>query len=583
MKIDLAATVALISLAATGVNAAVIKVKLDPNADKEAILKTFSSMKDVVSVRPLIPLPKETLDKLTSAKEGLPDLSLWYQIVTDGELALNEGEGEGIDTFGSVDGVVNSKIQGPPPPPPGARPARATRARTPLSHTQNFISPDYVPDQGYLGPQAVNNNGIEAEYSWTVPGGSGEGITVYDIEYGWTLNHEDWTREVKLLMSGEDEGNQIENPFGPDHGTAVLGEMVSGDNGLGVKGISFDANPAVAPELTTLYGSNRALAITLATADAKAGDVILLEMQTWVCGSRKFGPAEGDDDVFEATKVAVANGITVVAAAGNGDVDLDSELCGSKYDRSVRDSGAIIVGAGGSGVGGSGACNISRQKMWFSSYGSRVDVQGWGECVYSAGFGNLYTDPNSPGDATKWYTDSFSGTSSASPIVAGAVANIQGIAMRAFGAPLTPLEVRDLLKRTGTPQAGSDQDQNIGPLVNLKSAIQEMFHPSKCKATRKAFKDSNDKIYSCDKLQRVSKSKRKKKCRKDPIRERKCFSICYPARCPCTDNPFPFTTNEDVQIRCKKLEEEGAECQIPAVRKSCPGTCDKQKCPVARS
>lgn len=565
MKIFFATTAALISLAATGVDAEVIEVKLDADGDKEAILNSFSSMEEVVSVRPMFPLPEETLDQLASVKDGLPDLSLWYIVETDGE--LNEGIGTTSDTFGSVDGVVNSQIQGNLSPPPGA-----TTTRT-LS--QNI--PDYVPDQGYLGPQNANNNGIDAEYSWTVPGGSGEGITIYDIEYNWNPSHVDWTKEVKLII---EEGNTIDDPWDDagGHGTAVLGEMVSGDNDFGVKGISFDANPAIAPEHTWWYGNARAWAITLATVDAKAGDVILLEMQTSACGDGEYGPAEWNDSVFEATEIAVANGITVVAAAGNGDVNLDHHSCERKFDRSFRDSGAIIVGAGGSGAE---YCNTNREKMYYSSYGSRVDVQGWGECVYTTGYGDLYSNPNAENNKNQWYTDSFSGTSSASPFVAGVVANIQGIATKAFGAPLEPREVRDLLKQTGTPQAGYDTDMNIGPLVNLKSAIQEMFHPSKCRTARKSFKDSNNRNYSCKRLEKLSNAKRKNKCKSDPITKRKCFSICFPKKCPCTDMPFPFAFGGS-QIRCSRLSDASPQCQNPKVRKMCPGTCVSQKCPVAR-
>ena len=40
----------------------------------------------------------------------------------------------------------------------------------------------------------------------------------------------------------------------------------------------------------------------------------------------------------------------VVEAAGNGAVELDAPECEGWFDRSVRDSGAIIVGAGEIGV-----------------------------------------------------------------------------------------------------------------------------------------------------------------------------------------------------------------------------------------
>jgi subtilisin family serine protease len=70
------------------------------------------------------------------------------------------------------------------------------------------------------------------------------------------------------------------------------------------------------------------------------------------------------------------------------------------------------------------------------------------------------------------YRDEFSGTSSAGPIVASAAAVISSIAQER-GYLMTSREVRELLKKTGTPQGGS-KTRNIGPLPNLRAAIDAM-------------------------------------------------------------------------------------------------------------
>lgn len=218
------------------------------------------------------------------------------------------------------------------------------------------------------------------------------------------------------------------------------------------------------PRNTANRGYNPANAILLAVADGAPGDIILLEQQAAVCGLPGFGPVEWISSVFAAIQTAVANGFVVVEAAGNGNVDLDQAACGTAFDRAVRDSGAIIVGAGrppGSG--------FDRQREGFSTYGSRVDVQGWGDGVMTTGYGAWYVNPDDPGNPNFWYTAGFSGTSSASPIVAGAAANLQGIALVRFGAALSPAHMRELLVLTGSPQLG-DTRKHIGPRPNLREA-----------------------------------------------------------------------------------------------------------------
>ncbi|HYG83113.1 MAG TPA: RICIN domain-containing protein, partial [Pyrinomonadaceae bacterium] len=79
-----------------------------------------------------------------------------------------------------------------------------------------------------------------------------------------------------------------------------------------------------------------------------------------------------------------------------------------------------------------------------------------------------------PRPINRFYTNSFSGTSSASAIVAGAVASLQG-ARRASGRPaLTPIELTALLRATGSPQLGGPAAvvaRPIGVQPNLQAAI----------------------------------------------------------------------------------------------------------------
>ena len=149
---------------------------------------------------------------------------------------------------------------------------------------------------------------------------------------------------------------------------------------------------------------------------------------------------------YDAIVACTAADIIVVEAAGNGAEDLDDAgTYGSPFPDGRPDSGAIIVGSGGV----DGCVHPERSRRTSSTFGARVNVQGWGECVTTTGYGFLQggMDPN------LWYTAGFNGTSSASPIVAGAAASVSST-YQALGLPFPtpPTVVRLLLESTGTPQ-----------------------------------------------------------------------------------------------------------------------------------
>jgi serine protease len=373
--------------------------------------------------------------------EALPDLNLWFKITLTGVADAPDF----MEKLTRLDSVDTAQYAPLPPPAPAT-------------------TPDFTTNQGYLDEAT---DGIDARYSWTVPGGNGAGVKIYDVEYSWNQNHEDLSKAhgITLLL---DPGDSDVDPFvDNNHGTAVLGEIVADNDTKGVTGISWGADVGLAPANTSRLLYNPAHAILLAVVDGVPGDVILIEQQATVCNlpDGRYGPSEWILSVFDAIRTAVANGFVVVEAAGNGAVDLDQPACNERFNRSVRDSGAIIVGAAGSPAGG-----LDRRRLSFSSFGSRVDVQGWGERVMTTGYGVSYVNPDERTNANFWYTNLFNGTSSASPIVAGAAVNLQGIVGKHFGVPLTSVEIRDILVSTGSPQLGNTAE-HIGPRPDLRGAI----------------------------------------------------------------------------------------------------------------
>lgn len=281
---------------------------------------------------------------------------------------------------------------------------------------------------------------------------TGARVMLHDVEYGWIKGHED-LRDASLFSEPGVSVPWWVFLYGWDaHGAAAVGEVAAPDNGFGMRGVLPDIAVGMYPEFSG--SSRRAAAIASAAANAVPGDVIMLEMQT-VTGS-SYGPAELERSVFDATQVAVAAGIVVVGAAGNGAQNLDSAFYQSTYG-AWGDSGAILVGAGNA--------NNSHRPIWFTTFGSRVDVQGWGEGIHTLGYGDL-AYLGSDWDQT--YTADFGGTSGATPIAASAAAAVQDFAIAYAGTPLPPRAVRRLLRDTGIPQGFG---VHIGPFPDVVAAL----------------------------------------------------------------------------------------------------------------
>jgi serine protease len=308
-------------------------------------------------------------------------------------------------------------------------------------------------------------NGLDARYAWQIPKGDGFGIKICDVEYDYNENHADVNN---VTFVGDPADPPTDPGFNDNHGTAVLGMVGGSDNAFGVKGIAYGASLYFAAAKTTTGGYDVGAAVLACASALSVGDVILIEQQfagpNYVSANApsQVGliPVEWHKPWYDDIKTAVAMGMIVVEAAGNGAQNLDSATYNTGHApfKTSNDSGAIIVGA--AKPPGTGA----RSAADFSNYGATVDLQGWGGSILTTG----YSDLHSTEGKDLWYTDSFGGTSGASPMVTGSAAILQAIYKNENGSTASPANIKTILRNTGTAQTGT---KNIGPMPNLRAAI----------------------------------------------------------------------------------------------------------------
>ncbi len=359
--------------------------------------------------------------------------------------------------------------------------------------------PDYSDEQNYLKPLSEDPSGVDAEYAWNM-GVRGAGVTVVDVEFTWDFSHEDLNiSEDDILMTYVGVTQEDIDEFNADegivnHGTAVSGIINGKDDNHGITGLAPDANlnflrtegevgaliVAWAKESVLDCLPNENNEIDSNWCPLKPGDIVLIELAenpptpsdvgNWTpsnppgtSDNPQAGtlPVEYSYEVFDLIKQATAAGLVIIEAAGNGSMNLCNtmdpnnpfqldkgySLCAPEYD-----SGAIMVGA----------ANKEGDFIFYTNYGSRVNVHALGEGVLSTGFKS--SEPN-------YYTHTFAGTSSASAIVAGAAAVIQNYFKEKYweGAFLNSYQMREIVVQSGI-NTGTCVD-SIGCQPNIQAAF----------------------------------------------------------------------------------------------------------------
>ena len=266
---------------------------------------------------------------------------------------------------------------------------------------------------------------IDAPSAWDFAKGSG--VTIAVLDTGVDSAHPDLSTRMVSGWNFYDNNSNAADVQG--HGTSVAGvSAASGNNGSGVTGVNWQA---------------RIMPLRVAGSDGMGYYSMMTDAIRWAAdhGARvanlSFANVAGSSSIQTAAQYMRSRGGVVVVAAGNAGRDEGYAVNPSLTAVSATDS--------------------SDKRASFSSWGSYVDVAAPGVNVMTTKRGGGY--------------GGFSGTSAASPLVAG----VYGLMISA-NPTLTPDQLDYIMFSTAVDLGGAGWDSTYGNgRVNAGAAVKRAY------------------------------------------------------------------------------------------------------------
>ncbi|MGI8588134.1 MAG: S8 family serine peptidase [Chloroflexia bacterium] len=298
-----------------------------------------------------------------------------------------------------------------------------------------YAEPDYithadlVPNDPHYADDEWWLTAMQAQAAWDISTGN-PGITIAVLDTGIATDHPDFAGRIIPGHNFVSNNSDVYDDNG--HGTHVSGiASAAGNNGVGIAGISWQSKILPGKVLNAKgQGSTYDFAQGIRWAADNGARVINISA----------GADFSTETEHDAIKYARSKGTVIVAAAGNTPDGRPEYPAG--YDEVI----AVSASSQRDSVAG------------FSSYGDYVDLAAPGINILSTWVSNHKTGYMSE-----------SGTSMASPMVAGAAALVLSI-----NPNLTPDQVQLLLEETADDIGDPGFDQKSGwGRVNLLHALQQ--------------------------------------------------------------------------------------------------------------